>query len=163
MRKFLRKEELMRTPFPQGSEELQQLLLCENKQKGTLLEESDGFQLFSNMRESEKGKPADVDLSKRETQVPLPPINTDAIESANVRKIQKANERMYAAGRILHVPSFFRKFKHLFYKGCRYTSDIAAQELASTVFLQWFDDSSRPAVDREFLQHDVVKRNSGKS
>ena len=115
------------------------------------------------MMESEKGKPADVDLSKRETQVPLPPINTDAIESA-VRKLQKANERMYAAGKILHVPSFFRKFKHFFYKGCRYTSDIAAQELASTVFLQWFDDSSRPVVNREFLQHDVViKRNSGKS
>ena len=31
-------------------------------------------------------------------------------------------------------------------------------------FAQWFDDSSRPAIIREFLQHDVVvKMESGKS
>ena len=151
MRKFLREKELMRTPFPEGMEEFQQLLYCENKQKGTLLEASVGLQLFSNKTESEKGNPADVDLSKSETQVPLTPIKRDAIESADVRKLQKTYERMYAARRILHIPSFCDKFKHLLDKG-------------STVFLQWFDDSSRPAVIQEFLQHDVVvEMNCGKS
>lgn len=164
MRKFLREKELMRTPFPEGMEEFQQLLYCENKQKGTLLEASVGLQLFSNMIESEIGNPADVDLSKSETQVPLPPIKRDAIESADVRKLQKTYERMYAARRILHIPSFCDKFKHLLYKGCRYTSDLTAHQQASRVFLQWFDDSSRPAVIREFLQHDVVvEMNCGKS
>ena len=124
MRKFLREKELMRTPFPEGMEEFQQLLYCENKQKGTLLEASVGLQLFSNMMESEVGNPADVDLSKRETQVPLPPIKRDAIESADVRKLQKTYKRMYPAGRILHIPRFCDKFKHLLYKGCRYTSVI---------------------------------------
>ena len=31
MRKFLREKELMSTPFPEGMEEFQQLLYCENK------------------------------------------------------------------------------------------------------------------------------------
>ena len=116
------------------------------------------------MMESEIGNPADVDLSKRETQVPLPPIKRDAIESAEVRKLQKTYERMYPAGRILHIPRFCVKFMHLLYKGCRYTSEIDAHQQASTVLLQWFDDSSRPAVIREFLQHDVVvKTINGKS
>ena len=74
MRKFLREKELMRTPFPEGMEEFQGILYCENKQKGTLIEASVGLQLFSNMIESEIGNPADVDLSQRGTQVPLPPI-----------------------------------------------------------------------------------------
>ena len=105
MRKFLREKELMRTPFPEG--------IGENKQKGTLLEASVGLQLFSNKREFEKGNPADVDLSKSETQVPLPPIKRDAIESAEVRKLKKKYERMHAARRILHIPSFCDKFNHL--------------------------------------------------
>ena len=45
--------------------------------------------LFSNKTESEKGNPADVDLSKSETQVPLPPIKRDAIESADVRHMKE--------------------------------------------------------------------------
>ena len=80
MTKFLREKELMRTPFPENMEEFQQLLYCENKQKGTLLEASMGLRLFSKMMESEIGNPADVDLSQREAQVPLPPIKRDAIE-----------------------------------------------------------------------------------
>ncbi len=38
MRKFLRDKELKRTIFPEGMEGFQQLLDCEEKQKGTLLE-----------------------------------------------------------------------------------------------------------------------------
>ena len=134
MRMFLREKELMRTPFPDGMEEFQQLLYCENKQKGTLLEARVGLQLFSNMMESKIGNRADVDLSKRETQVPLPPIKRDAIESADVRKLQKTYERMNADRRILHIPSFCDKFKHLLYKGCHYTSDFANHQQASTIF-----------------------------
>ena len=71
---------------------------------------------------------------------------------------------MYTARRILHIASFCDKFKHLLYKGCRYTSDFTAHQQASTVFLPWFHDSSRLAVTREFLQHDVVvEMNCGKS
>ena len=71
---------------------------------------------------------------------------------------------MYAARRILHITSFSDKFKHLLYKGCRYTSDFTAHQQVSTVFLQWFDNYSRPAVIWEFLQHDVVvEMNCGKA
>jgi len=71
-------------------------------------------------------------------------------------KLQKTYGRMCAARRILHIPSFCDKFKHLLYKDCRYTSDFTAHQQVSTVFLQWFDDYSGPAVIPEFLQHDVV-------
>ena len=166
MRKFLREKELMTTPFPEGMKISSSFYIVKTSKKElyNYLKQnaSVGLQLFSNMRESEN--PADVDLSKRGTQVPLPPIKRDAIESADVRKFQKTYERIIAARRILHIPSFCDKFKHLLYKGCRYTSDFTAQQQASTVFLQWFDDSSRPAVIREFLQHDVVvEMNCGKS
>ena len=71
---------------------------------------------------------------------------------------------MYPAGRILQISSFCDKFKCLFYKGCRYISNPSNYQLASTIFAQWFDDTSRPAVIREFLQHDVVVQvENGKS
>ena len=76
MRKFLRERELMRTVFPERMEEFQQLLYCEGKQKGTLLEASVRTQLFCNMVGSETGSPANANLSKTETQVPLPPIKS---------------------------------------------------------------------------------------
>ena len=60
--------------FPIGMEEFQQLMDCEGKQKGTLLEASVRVQQFCNMVESETGSPVNVNLSKTETQVPLPPI-----------------------------------------------------------------------------------------
>ena len=47
---------------------------CEGKQKGTLLEASVRVQQFCNMVESETGSPVNVNLSKTETEVPLPPI-----------------------------------------------------------------------------------------
>lgn len=60
--------------FPGGMEEFQQLMDCEGKQKGTLLEASVRVQQFCNMVESETGSPVNVNLSKTETEVPLPPI-----------------------------------------------------------------------------------------
>lgn len=164
MRKFIREKELKRAIFPGGMEEFQQLLDYEGKQKGTLLEASVRVQQFCNMIESETGSPVNVNLSKTETQVPLPPVRRDAIESDDVRRLQKTYEAMYAGGRIIHVSSFCDKFKHLLYKGYRYTADSTCNQQASTVITQWFDDSSRPAILREFLQHDVViKMENGKS
>lgn len=165
MRKFLREKQLTRTVFPEGMEEFQQLLDCDGRQKGTLLETSVQVQLFSTMIESETGSPAEVNLSKTKTQVALPPIKRDALDDTDVRRLQNMYETMYAAGRILHVSSFCDKFKHLLYKGYRYTADSANNQQASTVIAQWFDDSgSRPAIIREFLQHDVVvKMENGKS
>ncbi len=164
MRKFLRDKELKKTIFPEGMEGFQQLLDCEEKQKGTLLEASVRVQQFGSMIESQTGSPTDVNLSKTKAQVPLPPIKRDAIEADDVGRLQKTYEAMYAAGRILHVSSFCDKFKHLLYKGYRYTADPACHQQASTVIAQWFDDSSRPAIVREFLQHDVVvKMDNGKS
>ena len=133
MRKFLREKELQKAILPEGMEEFQQLLDCEGKQKGTLLESSVHVQQFCSMVESETGSPADVNLSKTATQVPLPPIKRDAIEGDDVRRLQKTYEVMYAAGRILHVSSFCDKFKHLLYKGYRYTADSACHQRASTV------------------------------
>ena len=50
------------------------------------------------------------------------------------------------------------------YKGCRCAADSACNQQPSTVITQWFDDSSRPAIIRDFLQHDVViKMENGKS
>ena len=66
-RKFLRERELMRTVFPEGMEEFQQLLFCEGKQKGTLLEASVRAQLFCNMVGSETGNPANAHLNKTES------------------------------------------------------------------------------------------------
>lgn len=164
MRKFLRDKELKRTIFPEGMERFQQLLDCEEKQKGTLLEASVRVQQFCSMIESQTGSPTDVNLSKTEAQIPLPPIKRDAIEADDVRRLQKTYEAMYSAGRILHVSSFCDKFKHLLYKGYRYTADPACHQQASTVIAKWFDDTSRPAILREFLQHDVVvKMENGKS
>ena len=74
------------------------------------------------MVESETGSPVNVNLSKTETQVPLPPIKRDPIESDDVRRLQKTNEAMYASGRIIHVSSFCDKFKHL------YTKDTVVQQ-----------------------------------
>ena len=105
-----------------------------------------------------------ITTSREEIYILSPPIKTDAIESAHVRKLQKTYGRMYAARRILHITSFSDKFKHLLYKSSRYTSDFTAHQQVSTVFLQWFDNYSRPAVIREFLQHDiVVEMNCGNS
>ena len=164
MRKFLREKELQRAIFPEDMEESQQLLDCEGKQKGTLLESSVHVEQFCSMVESETGSPGDVNLSKTATQVPLPPIKRDAIEGDDVRRLQKTYEVMYAAGRILHVSSFCDKFKHLLYKGYHYTADLACHQHASTVIAQWFNQSSRPAIIREFLEHDVVvKMENGKS
>ena len=71
---------------------------------------------------------------------------------------------MYAGGRIIHVSSFCDKFKHLLYKGYCYTAVSACNKQASTVIRQWFDDSSRPAIIRDFQQHDVIIRmENGKS
>ena len=128
MRKFIRKKELKRAIFSGGMEEFQQLLDCEGKQKGTLLEASVSFQQFCNMVESETGSPVNVNLSKTETQVPLPPIKRDAIESDDVRRLQKTYEAMYAGGRIIHVSSFCDKFKHLLYKGYRCAADSACNQ-----------------------------------
>ena len=89
MRKFIREKELKQAIFPGGMEEFQQLLDCEGKQKGTFLEASVHVQKFCNMVESETGSPVNVNLSKTETQVPLPPIKRDAIESDDVRRLQK--------------------------------------------------------------------------
>ena len=164
MRKFIRERELMRTVFPEGMEECRQLLYCEGKQKGTLLEASVRPQLFCNMVGSETGSPANANLSKTETQVPLPAIKRDALEGPDLRRLQKTCEKMYSAGRILHVSNSCDNFKHLLYKDCRYTADLGSHQQASTVFTQWFDDSGRPAIIMEFLQHDVVvKMESGKS
>lgn len=163
MRKFLREKEL-RTICPEGMEKFQQLLDWEGKQKGSLLESSVRVQQFRNMIECETGCPADVNLSKTETQVPLPPVKRDALDGDDVRRLQRTYEAMYAAGRILHVSSFCDKFKHLLFKGFRYSADSACNQQASTVIVQWFHDSRRPAIIREFLQHDVVvKMESGKS
>ena len=109
-------------------EEFQQLMDCEGKQKGTLLEASVRVQQFCNMVESETGSPVNVNLSKTETQVPLPPIKRDAIESDDVRRLQKTYEAMYAGGRIIHVSSFCDKFKHLLYKGYRCAADSACNQ-----------------------------------
>ena len=49
----------------------------------------------------------------------------DAIESDDVRRLQKTYEAMYAGGRIIHVSSFCDKFKHLLYKGYRCAADSA--------------------------------------
>ena len=164
MRKFIREKELKRAIFSGGMEEFQQLLDCEGKQKGTLLEASVSFQQFCNMFESETGSPVYVNLSKTETQVPLPPIKRDAIESDDVRRLQKTYEAIYAGGRIIHVPSFCDKFKHLLYEGYRCMADSACNQQASTVITQWFDDSNRPAIIRDFLQHDVfIKMENRKS
>ena len=109
-------------------EEFQKLMDCEGKQKGTLLEASVRVQQFCNMVESETGSPVNVNLSKTETQVPLPPIKKDAIESDDVRRLQKTYETMYAGGRIIHVSSFCDKFKHLLYKGYRCAADSACNQ-----------------------------------
>ena len=87
MGKFIRETELKRAIFPGGMKEFQQLLDCEVKQKGTLLEASVRVQQFCNMVESETGSPVNVNLSKTEIQVPLPPIKRDAIESDDVGRI----------------------------------------------------------------------------
>ena len=89
MRKFIREKELKQAIFPGGMEEFQKLLDCEGKQKGTFLEATVHVQKFCNMAESETGSPVNVNLSKTETQVPLPPIKRDAIESDDVRRLQK--------------------------------------------------------------------------
>ena len=89
MRKFIREKELKQAIFPGGMVEFQQLLDCEGKQKGTFLEASVHVQKFCNMIESETGSPVNVNLSKTETQVPLPPIKRDAIENDDVRRLQK--------------------------------------------------------------------------
>ena len=114
MRKFLRERELMRTVFPEGMEEFQQLLYCEGKQKRTLIEASVRTQLFCNMVGSKTGSPANANLSKTETQVPLPPIKSDALEGPDLRRLQKTYETMYAAGRILQVSNFCDKLS-IFY------------------------------------------------
>jgi len=100
----------MRTAFPEGMEEFHLLLYCEGKQKGTLLEASVRTQLFCNMVVSETGNPVNANLSKTETQVPLPPIKRHAIERPDLRRLRKTYEKMYAAGRILHVSNFCDKF-----------------------------------------------------
>ena len=89
MRKFIREKELKQAIFPGGMEEFQQLLDCEGKQKGAFLEASVHVQKFCNMVESETRRPVNVNLSKTETQVPLPPVKRDAIESDDVRRLQK--------------------------------------------------------------------------
>ena len=70
---------------------------------------------------------------------------------------------MYAGGRIIHVSSFCDKFKNLLYKGYCCTVDSACNQQPSTVITRWFDDSSRPAIIRDFLQHGVIKMENGKS
>ena len=52
----------------------------------------------------------------------------DAIESDDVRRLQKTYEAMYAGGRIIHVSSFCDKFKHLLYKGYRCAADSACNQ-----------------------------------
>lgn len=58
MRKFLTERELMRAVFPEGMEEIQELLFCGGKQQGTLLAASVRVPLFCNMVGSETGSPA---------------------------------------------------------------------------------------------------------
>ena len=94
MRKFIREKELKQAIFPGGMEEFQQLLDCEGKQKGTFLDASVHVQKFCNMVESGTGSPVNVssNLTKTETQVPLPPVKRDAIESDDVRRLQKLSK-----------------------------------------------------------------------
>ena len=86
------------------------------------------------------------------------------MDPSEVRLLTKMYEMMYPATRILQTSSFCDKFKSILYKGYHYTSNSINCHQASTVFAKWFDDTSRPAVVREFLQHDVVvQTGNGKS
>lgn len=164
MRKFFRERDLKRTVFPEGREEFQQRLDHGERQKGTLGETSVRAQLFLNMIQCETGNPLEVNLSKTEAQVPLPPIKRNVIDYSDVKLLAKTYEKMYPAARILQISSFCDKFKYLLYMGYRYSANFSNCQQASTVLAQWFDDTSRPAVVREFLQHDVVvQTENGKS
>ena len=164
MRKFLRERDLRKTGFPDGMADFCQVLDCDDRQRGTLGEMSVRAQLFTNMIHCETGNPLEVNFSKTEAQVPLPPIKRSAIDISDVKLLEKTYEKMYPAARILQISSFCDKFKFLLYKGYRYTSSIINHQQASTIIAQWFDNTSRPAIIREFLQHDVViQMENGKS
>ena len=89
MRKFLREKDLRRTLFPDGMAEFRQLLVDNEKQRGTLGEASVHAQLFTSMIQCETGNPADVNLSKTDAQVPLPPIKRNAIDSSEFQLLEK--------------------------------------------------------------------------
>ena len=110
-------------------EEFQKLMDCEGKQKGTLLEASVRVQQFCNMVESETGSPVNVNLKvKLRLKYHYHQSKGDAIESNDVRRLQKTYEAMYAGGGIIHVSSFCDKFKHLLYKGYRCAADSACNQ-----------------------------------
>lgn len=164
MRKFLRERDLRKTGFPDGMTALHQILDCNERQRGTLGEMSVRAQLFTNMVHCETGNPLEVNFSKTEAQIPLPPIKRSAIDMSDVKLLEKTYEKIYPAARILQISSFCDKFKFLLYKGYRYTSSFINDQQASTVIAQWFDGTCRPAIIREFLQHDVViQMENGKS
>lgn len=143
---------------------LHQILDCNERQRGTLGEMSVRAQLFTNMVHCETGNPLEVNFSKTEAQIPLPPIKRSAIDMSDVKLLEKTYEKIYPAARILQISSFCDKFKFLLYKGYRYTSSFINDQQASTVIAQWFDGTCRPAIIREFLQHDVViQMENGKS
>ena len=100
----------------------------------TLGETSVHAQLFTSMIQCETGNPADINLSKTDAQVPLPPIKRNTIDSSELQLLEKTYEKMYPAARMLQISSFCDKFKCLFYKGCRYVSNPSNYQLASTIF-----------------------------
>ena len=164
MRKFLREKDLRRFVFPEGMDEFRRLLDHNDGQKGTLGETNVRAQLFSNMIQCETENPFEVNLSKTDAHVPLPPIKRNALEPSEVSLLTKTYEKMYPAATILKVSSFCDNFKSLLYKGYRFTSDSFNGHRALTVFAKWFDDTSRPATVRKFSQHDiVVQTDNGKS
>ena len=105
MRKFLRERDLRKAGFPDGMADFHQVLDCYDRQRGILGDTSVHAQLFTNMIYCETGNPLEVNFSKTEAQVPLPPIKS-AIDISDVKLLEKTYNKMYSAARILQFLVF---------------------------------------------------------
>ena len=119
MRKFLRERDLRKAGFPDGMADFHQVLDCYDRQRGILGDTSVHAQLFTNMIYCETGNPLEVNFSKTEAQVPLPPIKS-AIDISDVKLLEKDKRQNVFSCQNPTISSFCDKFKFLFFKGYRY-------------------------------------------
>lgn len=88
MRKFLRERDLRKDGFPDKMKDFCQLLDFD-RQRVILGEMSVRAQLFTNMIHCETRNPLEVNFSKTEAQVPLPPIKRNALDISDVKLLEK--------------------------------------------------------------------------
>lgn len=110
--------------------------------------------------ETEDGDPFLVSFEKVPNQIPLPSIKRIAIDQSDTCSLRAMYQRLYPENVVRHVSNFC---DNLLYAGSNYRANLFKNCQASTITVQWFDETKKPGVIRRLLLHKaVIEKENGK-